>query len=160
SRLAKLRSEILRTGVTLDVQELAALLRKGSWAAYDRILEYTAQHGYQAELVHAVREFYQTLHGSVSDQTKRRHVGCWLWLEPVTPVETKGCWSAVIRGDLRTFSDERRVAWRKLFENVSFADTSKIPAKWLKPAKPLLAAVGEAEFGQRLRSWMEPFRQP
>jgi hypothetical protein len=158
SRLEQVRSELLRGGVAVDVQELAALLRKGSWAAYDRIVEYTSDHGYEAELTQAVREFYQTLHGSVADQTKRRQVGWWLWLENVTPIDAKECWSNAIRADLRAFLEPRRQAWRRLFQNVSFADTSKIPAKWIKAAKPLLAAVGEADFGAMVRAWMEPFR--
>ena len=154
--LKSLRSTLLRTGVETDQQDLLRLLREGNHAAFDRAAEHTKQHGYKAEIVEAVRQYHGTLHGSVSDQALRQHVGWWLWLEDVTPIKLEECWSGIIREDLRSFTGTRKKAWLDLIGNMTFAVSAKAPAKWTKAAETALAAVGPKDFGDQVRRWLSP----
>jgi hypothetical protein len=154
--LKSLRSTLLRAGVETDRQELLKLLREGNHAAFDRAAEYTTQHGYITEIVEAVRQYHDTLHGSVSDQARRQHVGWWLWLEDVTPIKAEECWSGIVRADLRGFTGARKKAWLDLIGNMTFAVGAKAPAKWTKGAETALAAVGPEDFRDRMRRWLSP----
>jgi hypothetical protein len=154
--LKSLRSALLRAGAGTDRGELLKLLREGNHAAFDRAAEHTKQHGYQAEIVEAVRQYHDTLHGSVSDQTRRQHVGWWLWLDDVTPIKSEDCWSGIVRADLRGFTGARKKAWMGLIGNMTFAIGSKIPAKWTKAAETALAAVGPEDFANQMRRWLAP----
>jgi hypothetical protein len=124
-----------------DSNELIGLLRQGSYAGFEQVVEYTKQHGYQAEIVEAVREYHDTLHGSVTDQARRQHVGWWLWLDDVTPIKSEDCWSSIVRADLRGFTGARKKAWMELIGNMTFAVVTKPPAKWVKAAQSRRAAL-------------------
>lgn len=138
--------------------ELIELLRQGSYAGFEQVAEYTKHNGYQLEIVEAVRAYHETLHGSVTDQARRQHVGWWLWLEDVTPIKAEECWSSIVRADLRTFSGDRKKAWLELIENMTFAVVTKPPAKWVKAAQEALAKIDPEDFRNQIRRWMEPFR--
>jgi hypothetical protein len=139
-----------------DRSELITLMGQGSHAAFEQIAEYTKQHGYQIEIVEAVRQYHDTLHGSVTDQARRQHVGWWLWLEDVTPIKTEECWSSIVRADLRGFTGERKKAWLELIGNMTFAVVAKPPAKWTKVAEAALKAVGPEDFRNQMRRWLKP----
>ncbi|HEV8413825.1 MAG TPA: hypothetical protein VGQ49_09545 [Bryobacteraceae bacterium] len=161
--LLRLTSEIRRVAESPepqpqipDAQEILKLLREGSHTGFERAVEYTKQHGYQIETVEAVRQYHDTLHGSVTDQARRQHVGWWLWLEDVTPIKTEECWSSIVRADLRGFTGERKKAWLELIGNMTFAVVAKPPAKWTKVAEAALAAVGPEDFRNQMRRWLKP----
>ena len=139
-----------------DVHELVTRMLQGSHAAFEQIAEYTTKHGYQADVVEAVREYHATLHGSVTDQARRQHVGWWLWLEDVTPIDADECWSSVVRADLRGFTGSRKKAWMGLIGNMTFAVVKKPPAKWTKIAESAMAAVGPEDFSNQVRRWLAP----
>jgi len=136
--------------------ELIGLLRQGSYAGFEQVVEYTKQHGYQAKIVEAVRAYHDTLHGSVSDQARRQHVGWWLWLEDIMPIKAEDCWSSIVRADLRGFAGARKKAWLDLIGNMTFAVVTKPPAKWVKAAQAALAAVGPEDFTRQMRRWLAP----
>jgi hypothetical protein len=140
-------------------QEILKLLREGKHAGFELAAEHTTKHGYQAEIVEAVREYHATLHGSVTDQTRRQHVGWWLWLEDVTPVKADECWSSVVRSDLRGLTGERKKAWMDLIGNMTFAVVKKPPAKWTKAAEAAMAAVGPEDFRDQMRRWLAPMAE-
>jgi len=146
-----------RAGV--DKQEILKLLAEGRHNGFEQAVEYTKQHGYQTEIVEAVSEYHATLHGSVTDQARRQHVGWWLWLEDVTPIKTEECWSSIVRADLRSFTGARKKAWMELIGNMTFAVVTKPPAKWSKIAEPALAAVGPEDFANRMRRWLAPMTE-
>jgi hypothetical protein len=152
--LNSVRSTLVRAGVGMDQEELLKLLREGNHAAFDRAAEYTEQRGYRLEIVEAVQQYHKTLHGSVSDQARRQHVGWWLWLEDVTPIKVEECWSGIVRGDLRGFTGTRKKAW--LVGNMTFALSAKAPTKWNKAAEAALAAVGPEDFRNQMRRWLSP----
>ena len=154
--LHAVRSTLVRAGAGMDQDELLKLLRQGNHAAFDRAAEYTEQHGYKAEIVEASRQYHATLHGSVSDQARRQHVGWWLWLEDVTTIKVEECWSGIVRQDLRSFTGTRKKAWLQLIRNITFAVGDKAPAKWRKAAEAALAAVGPEDFRNQLRRWLSP----
>lgn len=139
-----------------DSTELIRLLLQGSYAGFEQTAEYTKRHGYQPEIVEAVRQYHATLHGSVTDQARRQHVGWWLWLEDATPIRTEECWSGIVRADLRTFEGARKKAWMDLISNMTFAVTAKPPAKWIKAAEAAMAAVGPEDFANHVRRWLAP----
>jgi len=139
-----------------DPQEIFKLLREGRHTGFELAVEYTQQHGYQAGIVEAVRQYHVTLHGSVTDQARRQHVGWWLWLEDVTPVKPEECWSGIIRADLRSFTAARKKAWTDLIGNMTFAVVAKPPAKWSAIAAPALASVGPEDFRNQMRRWLAP----
>lgn len=137
-------------------QEIFKLLREGRHAGFELAVEYTQQHGYQADIVEAVRQYHATLHGSVTDLARRQHVGWWLWLEDVTPIQPEDCWSGIIRADLRSFTGARKKAWMDLIGNMTFAVVAKPPAKWSALAAPALASVGPEDFRNQMRRWLAP----
>jgi len=139
-----------------DTQEVLKLLREGRHAGFEQAVEYMQQHGYQLEIVEAVRAYHDTLHGSVTDQARRQHVGWWLWLEDVAPIQPDDCWSSIVRADLRAFTGARKKAWTALIGNMTFAVTAKPPAKWTKAAETALAAVGPEDFVNQMRRWLAP----
>lgn len=142
-----------------NAQEVIALLRKGQHAGFEQAAAYTKEHGYQIEIVEAVREYHGTLHGSVSDQARRQHVGWWLWLEDVMPIKAEECWSSIVRSDLRGFTGARKKAWMELIGNMTFAVVTKPPAKWAKPAEAAIAAVGPEDFRNQMRRWLQPMSE-
>jgi hypothetical protein len=89
---------------------------------------------------------------------QRLHMLCWLdeWDE----LAPKKCWSEVIRGDWRAMTGERRERWRRFFYHLRGDTISKPSKRWLATAKERLAAVGIADFRERLRVWFQPFREP
>jgi len=139
-----------------ETQEALKLLREGRHAGFEQAVEYTQQYGYQLEIVEAVRAYHDTLHGSVTDQVRRQHVGWWLWLEDVAPIKPDECWSSIVRADLRAFTGPRKKAWTDLIGNMTFAVTTKPPAKWTKAAETALAAVGPEDFVNQMRRWLAP----
>jgi hypothetical protein len=156
SLLQSVRSKLLDTGAGIERGDLLRLLREGNHAAFDRAAEYTAQHGYKADIVEAVRQYQGTLHGSVSDQARRQHVGWWLWLEDVTPINPRECWSSIVRTDLRSFTGPRKTAWLSMIRNMTFAVSAKPPAKWTKTAKAALSAIDPEDFRNQLLRWLAP----
>jgi hypothetical protein len=146
-----------RAGV--DKQEFLKLLAEGRHTGFEQAVEYTKLHGYQPEIVEAVLEYHATLHGSVTDQARRQHVGWWLWLEDVTPIKSEECWSSIVRADLRNFKGSRKKAWMELIGNMTFAVVTKPPAKWTKIAEPALAAVGSEDFASQMRRWLAPMAE-
>jgi hypothetical protein len=146
-----------RAGV--DKSEFLKLLAEGRYAGFEQAVEYTKQHGYQIEMVEAVREYHATLHGSVTDQARRQHVGWWLWLEDVTPIKADECWSSIVRADLRNFTGARKKAWIELIGNMTFAVVAKPPAKWTKAAEAAMAAVGPEDFANQMRRWLAPMAE-
>jgi len=164
--LFRLMAEILRVADSPEpqpqkhnAQEIIELLRKGQHAGFEQATAYTEQHGYHAEIVEAVREYLATLHGSVTDQARRQHVGWWLWLEDVTPIKADECWSSVVRADLRGFTGARKTAWMELIGNMTFAVVTKPPAKWTKVAEAAMAAVGHEDFSNQMRRWLQPMTE-
>jgi len=163
--LLRLMVEIRRVAETpeprpgADKQDFLKLLAEGRHAGFEQAVEYTKQHGYQAEIVEAVREYHATLHGSVTDQARRQHVGWWLWLEDVTPINAEECWSSIVRADLRSFTGSRRKAWMALIGNMTFAVVAKPPAKWTKVAEAAMAAVGPEDFANQMRRWLAPMAE-
>jgi len=141
-----------------DNGQILQFLREGRHSGFEEAVEYTKHHGYQLEMVEAVRAYHETLHGTVTDQARRQHVGWWLWLEDVTPIKADECWSSIIRADLRTFTGERKKAWLELIGNMTFAVVTKPPAKWVKPAESALAKIDPQDFRDQIRRWMEPFK--
>ena len=141
-----------------DHGQILQLLREGRHSGFEEAVEYTKQHGYQLEMVEAVRAYNETLHGSVTNQARRQHVGWWLWLEDVTPIKADECWSSIVRADLRTFTGDRKKAWLELIANMSFAVVAKPPAKWVKIAQDALAKIDPQDFRDQIRRWMEPFK--
>jgi hypothetical protein len=144
---------------THDPQEILKLLREAKHAGFELAAEYTRQHGYQTEIVEAVREYHGTLHGSVTDQARRQQVGWWLWLEDVTPIKAEECWSSVVRMDLRGFTGARKKAWMDLIGNMTFAVVNKPPAKWTKAAEAAMASVGPEDFRNQMRRWLAPMTE-
>lgn len=142
-----------------DSSELIGLLRQGSYAGFEQVVEYTKQHGYQMEIIEAVRQYHDTLHGSVTDQARRQHVGWWLWLEDITPIKTDECWSSIVRTDLRGFTGARKKAWMDLIGNMTFAVVTKPPAKWVKAAEAALKALGPEDFVKQMRRWLAPMAE-
>lgn len=136
--------------------EIIELLRKESYAGFEEAVAYTKKHGYKSDIVEAVRKYHGTLHGSVTDQARRQHVGWWLWLEDVTPIDADECWSSIVRADLRGFTGDRKRAWMDLISNVTFAIGSRMPAKWAKASEAALKAVGDEDFRARMRRWLAP----
>jgi hypothetical protein len=139
-----------------DLQEILKLLREGRHAGFEQAVTYTDKHGYQTEMLEAVRKYHETLHGSVTDQARRQHVGWWLWLEDATPMKAEECWSSIVRADLHAFTGTRKKAWMDLIGNMTFAVTAKPPAKWTKVAEPALAAVGLEDFTKQMQRWLAP----
>jgi len=142
-----------------NTQEILKLLREGRHAGFEQAVEYTQQHGYQTEIVEAVLEYHATLHGSVTDQARRQHVGWWLWLEDIMPIKAEECWSSIVRSDLRGFTGARKKAWMDLIGNMTFAVVKKPPAKWTKAAETAMAAVGPEDFRNQMRSWLKPMAE-
>src|SRR5579872_1805625 len=164
--LLRLTSEIRRVAESpraqnpeSNSQEILKFLREGKHAGFELAAEYTTKHGYQAEIVEAVREYHATLHGSVTDQARRQHVGWWLWLEDVTPIKAEECWSSVVRADLRSFTGARKKAWMDLIGNMTFAVVKKPPAKWTRAAETAIAAVGPQDFRNQMRRWLAPMAE-
>ena len=139
--------------------EVIELLRKQSYAGFEEAVEYTRKHGYRTEIVEAVRQYHETLHGSVTDQARRQHVGWWLWLEDATPINPDDCWSSIIRSDLRSFIGDRKRAWMGLILNVTFAIGSRMPGKWAKTAEAAVKAVGDEDFRAQMKRWLAPLTQ-
>ncbi len=139
-----------------DTDEILELLRKESYAGFEEAVAYTKKHGYQAEIVAVVRRYHETLHGSVTDQARRQHVGWWLWLEDATPINPEECWSGIVRVDLRSFTGDRKKAWLELIGNMTFAVGAKPPAKWTKTAEIAFQAVGNEDFRAHMRRWLAP----
>ena len=138
--------------------QILQLLRECKHAGFEEAVGYAKQYGYQLEMVEAVRAYHETLHGSVTDQARRQHVGWWLWLEDVAPINAAECWSSIIRADLRTFTGDRKRAWLELIGNMTFAVGAKPPAKWVKAAESALAKIDPQDFRDQIRRWMEPFK--
>jgi hypothetical protein len=138
--------------------QILQLLREGRHSGFEEAVEYTKQHGYQLEMVEAVRAYHETLHGTVTDQARRQHVGWWLWLEDTTPIKADECWSSIVRADLRNFTGDRKRAWLELIGNMTFAVVTKPPAKWVKPAESALSKIDPQDFRDQIRRWMEPFK--
>ena len=139
-----------------DAQEILKLLGEGRHTGFEKAVEYTQARGYQTEIVEAVRAYHATLHGSVTDQARRQHVGWWLWLQDVTPIHAEECWSSIVRADLRGFTGARKKAWMELIGNMTFAIGSKMPAKWATAAQAALPAVGPEDFRDQMRRWLKP----
>ncbi|MCU1334631.1 MAG: hypothetical protein JWO19_212 [Bryobacterales bacterium] len=139
-------------------QEVLKLLREGRHAGFEQAVEYTKQRGYQLEIVEAVRQYHDTLHGSVTDQARRQHVGWWLWLEDVMPIKADDCWSSIVRADLRDFTGARKKAWMELIGNMTFAVVTNPPAKWVKIAQSALSKIDPEDFRNQIRRWTEPFK--
>ena len=139
-----------------DTQEILQLLREGRHTGFEQAVEYTQLHGYQLEIVEAVRAYHDTLHGSVTDQARRQHVGWWLWLEDVAPIKPDDCWSSIVRADVRAFTGARKKAWMDLIGNMTFVIGSKMPAKWAKVSEAAMGAVGAEDFRNQMRCWLAP----
>jgi hypothetical protein len=148
-------SALLLAAANLDEDAIAAALGQGGFAAFERAAAFTKQHGYRPAIVAAVRKFHETLHGTVADQTARKHVGWWLWLDDVTPIDASECWTGVIRADLRTMPPDLSKRWLAVIENMTFQIGARIPAKWSKVATKALAALGADEFHARIQAWFE-----
>ena len=103
-----------------------------------------------------MRAYHETLHGSVTDQARRQHVGWWLWLEDVTPIKADECWSSIIRADLRTFTGDRKKAWLERSEYDFRVGPSHLPSG--SKAARIALARSIASFRDQIRRWMEPFR--
>jgi hypothetical protein len=144
---------------THDTQEILKLLREGRHAGFEKAAEYTQERGHQTEIVEAVRAYHATLHGSVTDQARRQHVGWWLWLEDVTPIQAEECWSSIVRADLRGFTGARKKAWMELIGNMTFAIGSKMPAKWATAAQAALPALDPEDFRDQMRRWLKPMTE-
>jgi hypothetical protein len=114
-------------------------------------------HGFDAELVNVIEAWHKATHGSVAGQTLRKHLGWLLWREDVKPVDTKVCWSALIRQDLRDMPGPLSKKWRDLFAPMTFHLCSSPPAKWRKETAPLLQALGHEEFANWIYRWFKPF---
>jgi hypothetical protein len=158
TQVNRIHAHLIRAGVPLDISSIVELLGQGGFAAFERAAAFTKEHGYHLEIVNAVRKFEKTLYGSIADQTMRRHVSWWLWLEDCAPIDDGECFSSVIRRDLRTMPAEKKKAWLAVLSNMTFAIGGKAPAKWAKPAKKALDALGADEFHSRIRAWFSVFR--
>jgi hypothetical protein len=161
--LLRLITEIRRVADAPEPQpadngQILQLLREEKYAGFEAAVEYSKKHGYPSEMVEAVRAYHETLHGSVTDQARRQHVGWWLWLEDKTPIKMDECWSGIVRADLRTFTGDRKNAWLELIGNMTFAVVNKPPAKWVKAAQAALAKIDSDDFRRQIRRWMEPFK--
>ncbi len=143
----------------LETGELLLLLQQGSYAGFEQVVEFTKRHGYRTEIVEAVRQYHGTLHGSVTDQARRQHVGWWLWLDDVTPISQEECWSSIVRADLRTFTGSRRNAWLALIGNMTFAIGSRMPAKWAAAAQAAMKAIEPEDFATQMRRWLAPMAE-
>jgi hypothetical protein len=151
------RPPIVAKGLA-DRDSVLRELTQERYAGFELASEYTAREGYETEIVEAVRKYQETLHGSVTDQARRQHVGWWLWLEDVTPIKADECWSGIVRADLRSFTGDRKKAWQALIGNMTFAVVTKPPGKWVKAAESAIGAIDPADFRNQIRRWMEPFR--
>jgi hypothetical protein len=120
---------------------------------------YIETNGFDLELVNAIDRWHKAAHGSIAEQTLRRHLGWLLWREDVKPVDLKSCWSARIREDLRDMPEAQAKLWRSLLAPMTFHICDKPPAKWKKQVSPLLAAVGAEEFATWFHRWFRPFGQ-
>lgn len=157
--LHRIHSHMLRSGLALEVAEIAACVRQGSFASFERAEKFTSANGYHPEIVEAVKEFHKTLHGAAADQTMRRHVGWWLWLDDVTPIDASECFTSAIREDLRKMTPNQKKKWIGLLSNMTFVNSAKVPAKWSKGSAKALKAVGAEEFYSRIPKWFAAFSE-
>ncbi len=118
---------------------------------------YVESHGFDLELVNTLDAWHKSSHGTIADQTLRRHLGWLLWREDIRPVNPKSCWSVRIRQDLRDMPEAQAKLWRNLLAPMTFHVSNTPPAKWKKETAPLLAAVGPEEFAKWLHRWFRPF---
>lgn len=155
--LTQFHSALLCAGAPLNEEALAAAVRQGNFASFERAAEYTRLNGYKPVIVEAVREFHQTLHGTTVDMNMRKHVGWWLWLDDSTPIDHAECWTSVIRAGLRAMPFKTRKAWLAVIENITFNMGGRMPAKWVKVAEKALQGLGPEEFYNRIEQWFTSF---
>lgn len=164
SPLRRALFEAFRREPAFTVEDLIGLAQRRVELAWPHIQRYTQTRGYEPRLAQAVREWHPHLHGSIAEQTLRKHVGWWLWLDETVPVdklpkEERECWSIVVRQDLRSVQPESKGPWLRLLGNITFAVGNRIPKKWEKEARVCLKEVGAESFRRQMVKWFAPFRE-
>jgi len=118
---------------------------------------HVAGHGWNAELVEAMRAWVRALETYASANLDRARVEWFLWFEDVCPIRAEECWSCRVKQDVRQMKPKQRAAWIKLLDNPSFTVTAKPPQKWLNSAQAAFSGVGADEFRRRFVEWFAPF---
>jgi hypothetical protein len=118
---------------------------------------HVVEHGWDSELVEAMREWVKALETSATVNLDRARVEWFLWFEDVCPIQVEECWSYRVKQDVRQMKPKQRAAWIKLLDNPSFTVTAKPPQRWLKSARAAFPGVGAEEFQRRFVEWFEPF---
>ena len=167
--------ELLRVLYTLKVlctePELRALLdlttpllgRIAPYGPVELVGEYIKANDLTPELCSSLRRLQASLceEMSVSQasmQSLRQQLHMLLWLDEWEPPDPARCWSECVRRDFRAFPGERQRKWRTLLKHLRGNAPVRMPAGWARQAEPLLAAVGSADFRERMHLWFAPFR--
>ncbi len=129
----------------------------GDLHTIDLCRRHVAEHGWNAELVEAMRAWVKALETYASVNLDRARVEWFLWFEDVCPVIVDDCWSYRLKQDLRQMKPKQRAAWIDLLDNPSFTVTAKPPQKWLKSARAAFPRVGAEEFRRGFVEWFKPF---
>ena len=80
--------------------------------------------------------------------------------EPTARIDPGEAWSDAALADLAAMDDGLRRAWIALLASCQAAGAGKPSAKWLKEVRPLIEAVGHADFRGRLLRWLLPVDRP
>jgi hypothetical protein len=150
----------LRTLLDLTVPLLG---RIAPYGPVERVVEYLKSNDLTPELCVSLRNFQAHLReemsiSQASMQSLRQQLHMLLWLDEWEPLNPAQCWSECVRRDFRSFSGERRVAWRALLKHLRGNAPVRMPAGWAREAGPLLAAVTLDDFREQIHIWFAPFR--
>ena len=67
-------------------------------------------------------------------QSLRQQLHMLRWLDEWEPLDPARCWSECVRRDFRSFSGDRRTAWRALLKHLRGNAPVRMPAGWARQA--------------------------
>jgi hypothetical protein len=137
--------------------------RIAPYGPIERVALYLKRNDLTPELCRAMRDFQAGLREEMSEsqasmQSLRQTLHVLLWMDEWEPLDPPRCWSECVRRDFREMTGERRVKWRALLKHLRGNAPVRMPKGWARDAEPLLAAVGQQDFQDRIAAWFSPFR--
>jgi hypothetical protein len=129
--------------------------RIAPYGPIERVALYLKRNDLTPELCRAMRDFQAGLREEMSEsqasmQSLRQTLHVLLWMDEWEPLDPPRCWSEM--------TGERRVKWRALLKHLRGNAPVRMPKGWARDAEPLLAAVGQQDFQDRIAAWFSPFR--
>ncbi len=69
------------------------------------------------------------------------------------PLQTGDLWGDGVLSDLNAMPASESKHWHALLSHAMMSDAAKPSAKWLKQARPLVEAINQDAFLERLKTW-------